>query len=422
MPYVFQTEDKSGEPHPRWKFQYTDWKGRRRSATGTTSKAETEKLAHHVQADQDAIRKGWRPPPKTSDTPRVFDEVMAEYLAWGESQGGRGGRPWAPGHLRMRRSYLGWWKKQLSLEVVSDLVGSLPRVEKALRDHEALGRAPKTLANTSESIKAFCDWCSDRGYLDGNPLSGLSPFDTTPRSRRRAMSVEEIGRLLEACSPKRRLCYEVAFTSGLRAGEIKALQVRHLDTVQGGVKLDQAWTKNRKAGFQPLPTWLVDELRESGAGKEPGDPLLYVPSHPARDLEEDLVSAGIPKQSSEGKLDFHACRVAYVSWVVEAGASIKEAQSLARHQTPGLTLNTYARARNERLAEVVEAVGRTLRPTSTTEAQRAADQVASASALSRYGNGRSGSTPAASTRKALRENSFDSDFPCPLAFLHGFAS
>ncbi len=50
--------------------------------------------------------------------------------------------------------------------------------------------------------------------------------------------------------------------------------------------------------------------------------------------------------------------MAYTTIVIESGATVKEAQALARHSTPVLTMNTYARARNERLAEVAEAVGK----------------------------------------------------------------
>lgn len=59
----------------------------------------------------------------------------------------------------------------------------------------------------------------------------------------------------------------------------------------------------------------------------------------------------------KGKLDFHACRVAYTTFVVEAGATVKEAQELLRHSTAQLTMNAYARTRDGRLAEVVERVG-----------------------------------------------------------------
>jgi hypothetical protein len=51
--------------------------------------------------------------------------------------------------------------------------------------------------------------------------------------------------------------------------------------------------------------------------------LLYVSSHPGRDLEIDLKAAGIAKWTDDGKVDFHALRVAYVSLVFEAGASTK---------------------------------------------------------------------------------------------------
>ena len=82
----------------------------------------------------------------------------------------------------------------------------------------------------------------------------------------------------------------------------------------------------------------------------PENPLLYVPSHAPRELRGDLKRAGIPSfVPGEGKVDFHSCRVAYITFLMENGASVKEGQSLARHSTPGLTLNTYARTRNNRL-------------------------------------------------------------------------
>ena len=170
------------------------------------------------------------------------------------------------------------------------------------------------------------------------------------------MTPEEIQKLLDVVPEHRRLLYEVAFTKGLRAGELRALTVKHLDVVCGGLRLDAAWTKNRKDGFQQIPSWLSNRLADRSNMKSK-DPLLAVPSHPSRELDKDLKAADIPKVTDEGKIDFHALRVAYVSFVLEAGASAKEAQTLARHSTAELTMNVYARARNERLREVAEAVG-----------------------------------------------------------------
>ena len=63
---------------------------------------------------------------------------------------------------------------------------------------------------------------------------------------------------------------------------------------------------------------------------------------------------------SPGRVDFHSCPVAYVTFILEAGATVKEGQTLARHATPDLTMNVYARARSERLAVLAEEVRETV--------------------------------------------------------------
>jgi integrase len=117
--------------------------------------------------------------------------------------------------------------------------------------------------NHQEAIAALCDWCKRHGYLDKTPQDGLAPFDTTPQTIRRAMTPEEIRRLLEACAPHRRLVYQTALLSGLRANELRNLTVEHLDRQDSGLHLDPTWTKNRKAGFQNLPGGLVEYRRGS---------------------------------------------------------------------------------------------------------------------------------------------------------------
>jgi integrase len=155
--------------------------------------------------------------------------------------------------------------------------------------------------------------------------------------------------------------------------------VDHLDLERGGFHLDAAWTKDRKTGFQWLPRTLVGSLkdfaeageakrlyacfygRKDASNKPPDSPLLYVPSHPARELDKDLKTAGISKNTPSGKIDFHASRTAYINLVLESSnVSVKEAQVLARHATPEMTMNVYGRAREERLSKVVENVAENL--------------------------------------------------------------
>ena len=85
-------------------------------------------------------------------------------------------------------------------------------------------------------------------------------------------------------------------------------------------------------------------------------------SNAAAAFQKDLERAGIPRLTPLGKLDFHAWRTLYCTTLSEVGADMKSAQTLARHSDPRLTQNTYARAREERMAAVVEAVGKTVLP------------------------------------------------------------
>ena len=192
------------------------------------------------------------------------------------------------------------------------------------------------------------------------------------------MTAEEITTLLRICAPHHRLLLETAFLSGLRANELRNLTTDHLDRDQCGLRLDAAWTKNRKPGFQPLPASLVERLaavtysgepcrlyghfygRKTVKEALPPRPLLYVPSHPSRELDKDVLVTGLPKSTSAGKHDFHACRVAYIHLVIESGVSVKEAQTLARHATPQLTMNVYGRVREERLAQAIEKMAQSL--------------------------------------------------------------
>jgi len=297
-------------------------------------------------------------------------DTVGEYLEWGKLQGGRKGRPWSEHHASRKERHLCLWAETLELKVLADLDNLLPRVEATLRELANRNKAGKTITNIVEALCSFCNWCVIRNYLSENPLSELSKMNTTPKEEYRALTVDEIYQLLKVTPEHLRLLYIIAMTTGLRANELRSLTRRHLDTKNNVLKLDFVWTKNRKPKLQPLPESLVKQLESfcvSGIVQLlyqrffrkfmcPKDALLYVPSHPARELDKTLKVAGIPKHTSEGKVAFHALRTSFVTLAYEAGATHKEAQELARHSTPVLTANTYGRTRNERLAKVAEMV------------------------------------------------------------------
>jgi len=406
------------KPQRNGKFQawYINRNGRQTFFVGTTKRPETLRMAQRLEDKERQIRLRTAPAPTSAEKHRTrpFSEVAAEYCKWGECKGGRGGRPWGERHARMRRTHLDWWGKRLGLDTLADLADNITsEVDKALQElatepkprrkpakycgnvcrakasklrkagtelprtpgacpvcakslinrgpRQETTRAGKTLRNYSESLFAFCRWAKSRGFIDSNPLAGFQGYDTTPRSRRRRMTGEEIRRLLEAAPAPRRLLYQTALASGLRVKELRSLTVGHLDTTRACLYLSANWTKNRKAGTQPVPRWLVEALVEVSEGKASTAPLLEVPANATDAFNKDLKTAGIPKTLPTGKLDFHGLRVAFISEIIDQGASVKEAQRLARHSSPELTFNVYAKTRLGRLSDVAERAGAGLR-------------------------------------------------------------
>jgi integrase len=363
---------KKPSPSGRYQGFFIDSTGKKRYFTGSTRRSETVRIARKLEEDHREIRLGYREPRQThfKYRDRSFMDTVSEYLGWGKLQGGHKGRPWSESHASRKERHLELWAETLELKVLADLDNLLPRVEATLRELAKRGKSGKTIANITEALCSFCNWCVIRGYLSENPSAKLAVIDTTPEEEYRALTIEETRRLLRVAPEHLRLLYIIAMTTGLRANELRSLTRKHLDTDNNVLILEPAWTKNRKLAFQPLPKRLVKELESYSASGIvqalyrrfyrnfvcPQDALLYVPSHPARELDKDLKTAKIPKHTKEGKVAFHALRTSFVTLTYEAGANHKEAQQLARHSTPTLTANTYGRARNERLAEVAEKV------------------------------------------------------------------
>ncbi len=359
------------KPSASGKYQgfFTNYEGQKQYFTGSKNRAETRRAAARLEDQHRKVRLGEKPRPDVVDKcrRRLITEVISEYKGWGMLQGGRGGRPWSHSHTVRKKRLLDLWVETLSLETMADLDGLLPRVEAALQELSKQGKSGKTLHNTVEALRSFINWCLIRKYLREDPLKGLSKIDITPKTKRRAMTSEEFKRLLAVAPYHRQVLYMVAVITGLRANELRSLRREHLDTEQLGLWLDAEWTKNRKPGFQPLPEATVKLLGEYfDSGIVPrlysqyirtkvfhSQALLYVPSEPSKDLERDMEHAGIPKKTAAGKLDFHAMRTSFVSLTIEAGATAKEAQQLARHSDPRITMNVYARATDERLSQVV---------------------------------------------------------------------
>lgn len=352
---------------------YRDYTGRRVWFVGTSNRKETIQLAQHLESEHRQMALGVKPPPTAParHRKRPFLEAVNEYVLWGRTFGRADGKGWSGDHERRTERYLRGWAETLSIEVLADLDGILPRVEAVLQQLAEKRLSGRTVLAHAAPLTALCRWCVGHGYLMQNPLDKLPAIDATSERERRAMTPDEIARLFSVAPTWRRLVYAVAICTGLRVSELRRLGRDDLNVENSRLRLRWKQTKNHKDCFCYLPTKLaavLAEFADSGSPQRlyekarirrtlPPAPLLFVPTHLIRCFNADLAKARIGKTTAEGTLDVHALRVAFVTLGVEAGANPKELQSLARHSDPRLTFGIYAKQRDPRMASLAERIG-----------------------------------------------------------------
>jgi hypothetical protein len=129
------------------------------------------------------------------------------------------------------------------------------------------------------------------------------------------------------------------------------------------VTVKAAYSKRRRDDVQPIRRDLAEALRPWLADKPADAPVFQIPDKRPPMLRADLRRARahwirstndralrrerrgsdfLREVDREGRVvDFHALRSTYITMLVKGGATMKEAQDLARHSDPKLTLNVY---------------------------------------------------------------------------------
>jgi len=241
------------------------------------------------------------------------------------------------------------------------VLGALARLRSGTSG--AVGRrAVPVSASTSnmyrQACRSFTRWLAREGRLPTDPLIYLDRVRAEAKSDRRALTADEQARLVIATRTQplrlglsgeaRSVLYVLALQTGLRRGEL--LSLRHLSLNLDGapptVTAEHGHTKNRKTARLPLQPETAAMLRQFLVGGLPAAPLFRGATRHYRAadaLRHDLEAAGIQERTEEGKVDFHALRVTFVTNLARAGVPLAQAQKLARHCDPKLTAGIYSR-------------------------------------------------------------------------------
>jgi len=214
---------------------------------------------------------------------------------------------------------------------------------------------PKTVNDYLAGAKSFVNWCIKTRRLAGNPLESVERTDDHKENDKAALTCEQAEALLAAAGP-RRLLYVVALRTGLRRGELEALQWGdvNLDAARPHIALRAAATKAKRGDTVPLRADVAAELRAAcPADAKPGDNVFgRIPR--MRDLRPDFTQAGIPEYDERGKkYCFHSLRVTFGTWLAQAGVAPRVHMELMRHTDMKLTMQLYT---DPRLLDTTRAV------------------------------------------------------------------
>ncbi len=208
-----------------------------------------------------------------------------------------------------------------------------------------------------QSMKGFFNWLVSERRVPENPLSHVKAMNTRidRRRTRRALTTEEIGRLLAATEAagkhhsmtgrERALLYRLALETGLRWSELRSLRKASFNFASdpAAVTLLPEDEKAGRGDTLPLRAELAADLQAHLALRLPAARAFNMwAGKGGAMLERDLKAAGIPKKDADGRvIDFHALRHTFGTLLAASGVHPKVAQDLMRHSTINLTMDIY---------------------------------------------------------------------------------
>jgi integrase len=381
----------------RWYLEFTDHKGRRHRLAGTTDWKSTNALARNIESLVGCCIGGQRP---DAELQRWLEglpaAIMRKLVSWGliDSRRAESSKP-LTAHVSDYEAVLksqGKSKTHVAGTIsriravmdgcrfayIRDISGS--RVSKyigGMRDGDD-ARSATTRNHYLTAFKMFLNWMVADQRVSENPIAHLTKERAEAEKRgvltrqqfagliRHTLSSNTVMRRMGGL--ERGMLYLLAGQTGFRRGELLTLSWGDMDLADENracVNIDASRTKNGQAASQPLPPQTAAMFRQWRERHRAADADKVFPNftanyRPSEMIQDDLVAMmnkaqeSLPveqRQEVKGpvcdhagrKIDFHSLRVSYISFLADTNTPAKMIQKLARHSTPVLTFNTYAR-------------------------------------------------------------------------------
>lgn len=323
-----------------WHAVWTDAAGKRRSKSISTRKKDAELfLARISEQDLKARLGGYEPVP--------FSQVAKEFIE-------------VSGPLRYKPSTLLSYENMLNSRLIPRfgdmIVGEISSrdVEKYLADRTREGSSAASVHNDLTVLGAVLSQASRWGYSSGVATKGVKAPKYKP-DRGRALSAEEVRRLLGALPEPWVPLFATMALTGVRSGEAAALTVRDIDfenhlvcvrrgSWKGQLQTPKTPTSVRDIDLGPtlekiLEGWLSSPMRP--ATKE----QLVFPSRGGKLLNMDWVRVNVfyPALEAAGlpRVRLHDLRHTYATMLISQGESLKYVQEMLGHASISVTADVY---------------------------------------------------------------------------------
>jgi integrase len=233
--------------------------------------------------------------------------------------------------------------------------------ELAVRVADGGRRSQNTVRLALAPVKALLATAHEEGLIRTNPARGLriaqaSPAATAPGDDRvKALSAEELQRLIEATEPGWRLLVELLAHTGLRISEATGLEWRDVDLEGRRLQVRRRRYRGESAGPKsrfglrtiPLSAGLAGRLAEHRAESEfPADTAPVFASrrgtpHETRNLYGRVLKPAARRAGLDW-VGFHTLRHTCATLLfTSGGANAKQVQMWLGHHSPAFTLATY---------------------------------------------------------------------------------
>jgi len=200
------------------------------------------------------------------------------------------------------------------------------------------GKKASTVRNAILPLRVVYRRAVRDGIVAVNPCAtiDLPARDEEPRD---APSWEAAHKTLDAMTGSKQALWATALLAGLRKGELRALEWRHVDLARGVLRVEQAMDARgtiippkSRAGRRtvPLPRALRVILREQHLRNRHS---RYAFGHGDRPYPNHI--------TSEGGIGLHDCRHAYASYAIAAGVNIKTLSAYMGHSSITVTIDRY---------------------------------------------------------------------------------